>query len=102
MEGKSSKKIIWIVVIVVVLLIIGFAVFAGKSTKTPPPFNPNPNQNSQGQQSAGNFLGDLLGGLIKKWSNRNTTNDSGYVQVKPIDSDGCDALGYNAIGVRCL
>ena len=24
-----------------------------------------------------------------------------YVQVEPIDADGCDALGYNRIGVRC-
>lgn len=98
-----GTKTIWIIVGIIVLLMIVFAVVAMKSKPAVIPINNNPTPiPNTHSASTGNFLGDLLGGFITKWANRNITHDSGYTQIEPIDSDGCDANGYNAIGVRCF
>lgn len=89
----------------------------GKVTKIVPPAQPGTNvpdnntttssqpgttQNESGtstkKQNVFTRFEHWLGNLFHK----KTTNVSGYTQVLPIDENGCDANGYNAIGVKCL
>lgn len=92
---KSTK--IWIGVgIVLILLMIGIAVYATKSdgaTQPPSPVGPNP---SSGNSTGSVNILDTFRNIIKK-----ITNKSDFKQTPPIDENGCDVNGYNAIGVKC-
>lgn len=92
---KSTKTLV-IIGVIVLLVLIAIGVYASKSTspalpKTAPPL--------PGQSSSTNWL-DIIGGFLKKFS-KSSTSTTAYIQVTPIDDQGCDANGYDAIGVKC-
>lgn len=97
---KTTRN--WIIAGVVFVILILIAVFAmGKSTTPATPINPTANPNLNPNTAATTNILNTLGTWLKKKLSGSTSN-SGYTQVPPIDANGCDANGYNAIGVKCL
>lgn len=86
-----------IILIVAVLLLIGVGVWAAQSSKTvvTPPVTPTPTPNTTGTDIL-SAIGSIFNKLFGK------TTPPPYKQVPPIDEEGCDALGYNKLGVKCF
>lgn len=94
---KKNKG--WIIVgVIILLLLIGAAILAARANPVTP-VAPTPNPNPATPQSQPNIL-NTLSGLFKKWFGKDPVEP--YVQVEPIDEDGCDANGYNKIGIKCF
>lgn len=93
----KNSTIIWIVVIVFILLIgIGVWVYMqGKKTPATPPIvlpgQPVP------ATDVFKSISDFFTNLFKR-----KEAPPAYVQVAPIDEVGCDALGNNRFGFKCI
>lgn len=92
---KNSKG--WIIAgVVILLLLIGVWIWAASTKSTPVVLPPPPGGPPTPTPTSGlGVLVDFLKGLFGK-------KKEAYVQVEPIDENGCDANGYNKIGVRCF
>jgi len=93
MEKSTRNLVIGGVVLILVLVVIG--VYASKPT---PPVVINRNPYPKPQPPNNTSLTDLFTFFKNLFTKKSSTN---YVQVAPIDSNGCDANGYNEIGVKC-
>jgi hypothetical protein len=93
---KNNRTLI-ITGVIVLLILIGIGVYASKANAAPPVAPPGP---STPPPTSTNVL-DVFN-FFKGLFSKKTVSDSGYTQVAPIDDQGCDANGYNAIGVRCM
>lgn len=93
---KTSTIIV--IVVLILVLMIGIGIWASKANAAPVIVTPtDPTKPIQPAQT------DILGALknlFTKWFGKSEPLGA-YVQVQPVDADGCDALGYNRIGVRC-
>jgi len=93
-----KRSTITVIIVVIVLLLIGIAIYTYIQSKKqvvslPPPTN-------GGTTTSGNIVDtiiDLWNTIFKK-----KPALPPYVQVAPIGADGCDANGFNVIGVRCF
>lgn len=91
---KTTRTLVIIVVIVVVLL-IGFGIYAyiqGSKQVAPPVVLPPTTTTTDN-------IFTVLSDLISKIFGKKTLPP--YVQVPPIDENGCDANGFNKIGISC-
>lgn len=92
-----KNSTIVIIVVVVLVLLIGIGVYvAYANAKAPVVVTPTPLP----AQNANSGLLTTVFDLIKGLFNKKETLPP-YVQVPPIDSDGCDANGFNKIGIHC-
>lgn len=91
-----KNRTIVIIIVIVVVLLIGIGVYTAYSNSRAPVVV-TPNQTPVPVQNAGllSTIADLLKGIFKK------ETLPPYVQVPPIDTEGCDATGKNKIGINC-
>lgn len=91
-----NKTLITIIVIVV-LLLVGIGIYVAIQNNKAPviPISQPPVQPSMQESLIGSLIG-LISGFFNK---KKQVPD--YVQVLPIDADGCDANGFNKIGISC-
>lgn len=92
MKNHTTRN--WIIAIVIILLILAVVYYStAKAAVVNTPVTGPPVTTVK----SSNLL-DALTAIIKKF----TTPKNTFVQAPPIDDQGCDANGYNAIGIKCL
>lgn len=95
----SSTTKTWIVigiVILIALILVGW--YASKKPSVPVSYTNLPPYKTQPTNLLGS-LGNLFNTIFK---GKGTISNSGFIQTGPIDDQGCDVNGYNAIGVKCF
>lgn len=82
----------WIIAIVVILIILAAVYYSTAKAAVIQPIN------QYKPVTTTSSIFDSITAIIKKFTAPKNT----FVQTPPIDDQGCDANGYNAIGIKCL